>query len=221
MASRAATGPLRVIPFPFSKEQDSGITSLSLRFDGESDPEFRARAERTARIATVLIAACLTNRCMRSYIDDPSSPYTAESVVRNPTVRVEYEQAIAIGGIGECLAATKSKNWGAGPSVMPLEIDDWFYPDRITYLFRPNSLYNRRFHQRRRMKKLLGRHRSLVEEAKASTKELFLKHLTSEQRTAIHRIFHVGPGMFWRAAKGTTFLSLPAEFAQGELDFGE
>ena len=28
---------------------------------------------------------------------------------------LEYEQAIAIGGIGECLAATASKNWGDGP----------------------------------------------------------------------------------------------------------
>lgn len=180
-----------------------------------------ARAERTMRIAKVLVADCLKNACMRAYIDDPTMPYTVESVARCPTVRVEYEQAIAIGGIGECLAATKSKNWGAGPSVMPLQADDWFYPDRITYHFRPNSLYNRRFHQRRRMKALLGRHRSLVGEAKSSSKELFLKHLTNEQVVAIRRIFQVGPGIFWRAANGATFLSLPPEWVQGELDFGE
>lgn len=139
---------------------------------------------------------------MQELLADPSSMHTVESILRCPTVRVEYEQAIAIGGIGECLAATANKNWGTGPQVLPLEPDDWFYPDRITYLFRSNSLYNRRFHQRRRMKKLLGANRKLVGDAKLSTKEMFLKHLTDEQMKAIQRVFQVGPGMFWRAAKG-------------------
>lgn len=166
------------------------------------------------------MAACLQNECMRSYIGDPSTLHILDSVRRSPTVRVEYEQAIAIGGIGECLAATKGKNWGDGPQVLPLQPDDWFYPDRITYLFRSNSLYNRRFHQRRRMKKLLGMHRKIVEDAKSSTKELFLKHLTHDQSMAIRRVFHVGPSAFWRAAKGRLFLPLPPEVVQGELDFG-
>jgi hypothetical protein len=60
--------------------------------------------------------------CMKEYINDPALPqYTAQGVLRCPTVRVEYEQAIAIGGIGECLAATKGKTWGDGPQVLPLE----------------------------------------------------------------------------------------------------
>src|ERR1051325_10595536 len=158
---------------------------------------------------------------MKCYIADPSVPHTVESVRRCPTVRVEFEQAIAIGGLGECLAATKSKNWGAGPQVMPLKEDDWFYPDRITYIFRPNSAYNRRFLQRWRMKKLLGAHRALVGEAKASTKELFLKYLTADQKKTIERVFQVGPAAFWRAAKGKVMLRLPPEFVQGEFDFGE
>ncbi len=73
---------------------------------------------------------------MQRYLADPSTLHTVESVLRNPTVRVEYEQAIAIGGMGECLSSTAKKNWGKGPWVMPLEAEDWFYPDRITYLFR-------------------------------------------------------------------------------------
>jgi len=156
---------------------------------------------------------------MRAYMEDPSTLHTVESVLRSPTVRVEYEQAIAIGGIGECLTATKGRNWGDGPQVLPLEPDDFFYPDRITYRFKENSLYNRRFNQRRRLKKLLGANRKLVGDAKSSTKEMFLKHLTSEQAAAIRRVFHVGPGEFWRAAKGAAFLWLPPEFKQGELDF--
>src|SRR5438105_2315540 len=89
--------------------------------------------------------------CMQQYIEDPTLPeYSVESVLRCPTVRVEYEQAFAIGGIGECLAATSKKTWGAGPQILPLALDDWFYPERITYVFKENSLYNRRFEQRRR-----------------------------------------------------------------------
>jgi hypothetical protein len=194
----------------------------SLRFDGETDEDFRLRAERVARIAQVLVTACLKNRCMQTYIADPNLPIlTVESVLRNPTVRVEYEQAIAFGGIGECLAATAGKNWGKGPSVLPLEPADWFYPDRITYRFKENSLYNRRFEQRRRLKQLLGKNRKLVGDAKASTRADFLKYLTKEQANAIRRILGVGPGAFWRAAKGKTFLFLPPEFVQGQLDFGD
>lgn len=159
---------------------------------------------------------------MQGYIADPALPLcTVESVLRNPTVRVEYEQAIAFGGIGECLAATSAKSWGDGPWVLPLEPDDWFYPDRITYRFKKNSLYNRRFEQRRRLKKLLGKNRKLVGEAKSSTKEDFLKGLMKEQATAIRRILGVDPGAFWRAANGKSFLSLPPDIVQGELDFGD
>jgi len=120
---------------------------LTLRFEGESDDEFRARAERALRVAKVLVSACLANRCMLRYIADPSLPYTEESVRVSPTVRVEYEEAIAIGDLGGCLSATASKRWGAGPWVMPLEPDDEFFPDRVTYIYRTNSLYNVSFPQ--------------------------------------------------------------------------
>jgi hypothetical protein len=220
---KCETWPVSIPPKTIVVHQwySSLIPPESLRFDGENDDAFRARVEATARVAHVLVAACLKNMCMQEYIADPAMPYTVEGVRRCPTVRVEFEQAIAIGGIGECLAATKHKRWGAGPQVMPLQPDDWFYPDRITYVFRESSLYNRRFHQRRRMKKLLGPDRALVGEAKASTQELFLKGLSAEQRRRIQIVFHVGPATFWRAAKGKVMLPLPPEFVQGNLDFTE
>ena len=43
---------------------------------------------------------------------------------------------------------------------MPLQVDDWFFADRITYVYRENSRYNQRFEQRMKMKKLLGPHRA-------------------------------------------------------------
>ncbi len=170
----------------------------------------------------MLVSACLQNRCVQEYIADPNIPqWSVGSVRRNPTVRIEYEQAIAFGGIGECLAATAGKSWGHGPQVLPLEAEDWFFPDRITYRFKEGSVYNRRFNQRRRLKKLLGRNRKLVGDAKSSTKADFLKHLTAEEAKAIRRLLGVGPGEFWRAATGAVFLGLSPEMIQGELEFPE
>ena len=83
----------------------------SLRFTGESDAEFRARAIRAGRVAKLLIEASLANRCVQDYIADPALPeWTLESVRVSPTVRVEYEQAIAIGDLGSCLSATTTKH---------------------------------------------------------------------------------------------------------------
>jgi hypothetical protein len=194
----------------------------TLRIDGETDDAFRDRAKRAVHIAHVLVEACLANRRMREFIADPTMPYSEASVRSHPTVRIEYEQAIAIGGIGEALDATRHKHWGAGPWVLPLEPDDEFFPDRITYLYRENSLYNRRFEQRRRLKELLGRqHRPLVEHAhnRYITKAIFLRDLTDGQAQMIRRILNVEPGDFWRACKGKLFLSLPPRTVQLEFDF--
>ena len=193
----------------------------TLRFVGESDDEFRTRAEHAGRIAKLLVEACLANRCTQDYIADPAQPHYTEAAVRaSPIVRVEYEQAIALGDLGSCLSATASKHWGAGPWVMPLEADDAFFADRITYVYRSNSLYNRRFEQRQRLKQLLGRqHRPLVETAKRQTKAIFLEFLTKCQADAIRRILNVEPDRFWRACKGRLMLALPPRLVQREFDF--
>jgi hypothetical protein len=190
----------------------------SLRFPDETDVEFRARAERTGAVARILVAACFNNHLIQQLLHD--GQLTEDSVKTNPTVRVEYEQAIAIGGIGETLVATKNKHWGAGPTIMPLLPEDRFDPDRISYLYRQNSLYNRRFEQRIRLKELLGKtHRKLVGEAKYFTKELFMRRLTTNQAAAIRRILNIEPGIFWRASQGKIFLGLPEREVQLELEF--
>lgn len=192
----------------------------TLRFDGETDDAFRARAERAATIAKVLVQAALRNACVQRLIADPAMPYTVESVTRSPTVRVEYEQAIAIGDLGTCLAATRNKYWGAGPDILPLEPEDEFHPFRVTYVYRTNSLYNRRFEQRIRLKELLGkRHRALVGAAKCFSKMLFLRQLTVQQAAAIRRILAVEPSDFWRACQGKKFIPLPGRTVQRTFDF--
>ena len=193
-----------------------------LRLPDEADEEFRRRAERAAAVAKLLVDACLRNICMQGYLADSALPYSVEGVRASPTVRVEFEQAIAIGGIGETLEATRHKHWGAGPWIMPLEPEDWFFPDRITYVYRENSLYNRRFEQRMRLKELLGhRHRKLVGEAKWHTQAIFLQHLTAEQARAIRQRLNVSPKEFWRAARGKVFLPLPPRLVQLELPLGD
>lgn len=190
----------------------------SLRLPSEDDDAFRERAKRAGAIATILVQACFENRLIQQLLRDGF--VTGDSVRRSPTVRVEFEQAIAIGGIGETLAVTKGKFWGDGPWIIPLEPDDEFIPERITYQYRKNSLYNRRFEQRQRLKELLGKtHRKLVVEAKYFTKELFLSRLTAQQAAAIRRILDIEPGLFWRAAKGKIFLDLPKRQVQREFDF--
>lgn len=193
---------------------------LDLRLPGESDDAFQMRAVRASRIARLLVDACFANECLQQYIADDSLPtITEESLRRSPTVRVEYEQAIAIGDIGSTLSATKNKHWGSGPQILPLQPTDCFYPDRVTYCYRTNSVYNRRFEQRQRLKELLGRRwRPLVEDAKRFTKTIFLEHLTARQAEAIRNCIGVDPGTFWRAVNGR-FLTLPGREVQLTLPF--
>jgi hypothetical protein len=193
---------------------------VELRFEGETDEEFRRRAERTAVIARVLVEAALCNTSVQQMIGDPTLPDTEESIRKNPPVRVEYEQAIAIGDIGSCLSSTRSKNWGEGPWVMPLERDDPVDARRVLYLYRANSLYNRRFLQRQELKRILGRHhRSLVTRAMRATKREFLAVLTEAESHAVRRKLRVDPGEFWRAVHGRVFPPLPVRERQLEFDF--
>ena len=151
-----------------------------------------------------------------------SSRLTEDRLRRNPIVRVEYEQAYAIGGIGECLRATRNKHWGAGPWIMPLQPDDEFLSMFTTYVFRPNSVYNRRFEQRMRLKELLGReHCPLVQFAKQRTRALFLRDLREDQRRAILQRVKFSPELFWSACQGRTFLNLPTRPMQLLLPFDE
>lgn len=192
----------------------------SLRIEGETDDAFRARAERAGRIAKVLVEACLRNTAVQEMIGDPLLPYTEESVRRHPIVRVEFDQAFAVGGIGECLDATKNKRWGDGPHVMPLQPDDPVSPDRILYVYKPDSLYNRRFRQRRRLKELLGKeHRPLIGRAMRASKKEFLADVTVEEARFVQRRLDITAGTLWRAVRGRIVLALPPRMVQLELEF--
>jgi hypothetical protein len=142
---------------------------------------------------------------------------TEESERRSPTVRIDYDEAFAVCGIGEGLAATKSKHWGSGPRILPLRPDDPVDPVRILYVFKEGSRYNLRFLQRQKLKKLLGkRYRPLVTMAKGFTQTVFLEQLTAQQAYVIRQLLHMQPVEFWRASKGKSLIELPDD--PGQLD---
>lgn len=133
-------------------------------------------------------------------------------------VRIDYDEAYDIFGIGEGLAATRSKSWGDGPRILPLEQFDYVNPVHIGYVCKPTSRYNRRVDQRKRIKQLLGkRYRPLVEKARHHTKKIFLLVLEDDQADAIRLRVQVEPGHFWRAVEGKIFLDLPPRIVQLEL----
>lgn len=180
-----------------------------------------AEIERTARIARVLVDAALANHDIRAYLADLRPPrlWTIDNVRRNPTCRVEWQDAIVIGGIGESLAAARHKNWRDFIGVLPLQPDDPVGWSRILYLYKASSPYNRRVEQRKALKRILGRkYRKLVTQAMGSTKQEFLTHwLTEEGAYVIKRRLNLEPGKFWRAAKGREFLTLPSPPVQLSL----
>ena len=93
--------------------------------------------------------------------------------------------------------------------MLPLEVNDVLFERHITYLFRENSLYNRRFEQRKKLKALLGRkHRSLVTLAKQNKQSAFLDQLTAQQAFIIRRGLQMSPELFWRSVRGE-FVELP------------
>jgi len=141
-------------------------------------------------------------------IADPDDPHSEEAFRKNPVVRIDYEQAICIATIGEGLYATRSKSWGAGPSILPLEPDDPVQGTRIIYMFKESSLYNRRFMQRRKIKDLLGKkYRKLVGEAK-SRKAIYLENLLPEHALAIRRILGIDPSLFFPTTYDSRSMSL-------------
>jgi hypothetical protein len=171
-----------------------------------------AEIERIAGIAHVLVEAALANHDIQTYLADVRPPrlWTIDNVRRNPTVRVEWDDATVIGGIGESLAAARHKNWGEFIGVLPLRLDDPVHWCRLLYLYKASSPYNRRVEQRHALKRILGRqHRPLVTLAARSTKRDFLTALTESGAHVIRRRLHLEPGQFWRAAKGHEFLNLP------------
>lgn len=184
-------------------------------------------AERMARIAAALTEAALKNVWVREYIDhpDPDWPggWTEERVRNNPPVRVEFDHATVVGGVGESLSAARLRkagetagavsSWRWKPSfgeligVLPLEEETPVGEFNILYIYKGSSPYNRRVEQRKYLKKRLGTgHRQAVTEAMYWSKRDFLAKLAPHVAARIQARLKLDPGRFWRVARGKEFV---------------
>src|SRR4051794_3507430 len=103
------------------------------------------------------VAACLANENVRFYLGDRSPGWSESSLESSPIVRVEFEHAFVLGRLGESLCAARHKGWGEFLGVRPLEARDPVHPLRVAYAFKEAAPYQRRFDQRRRLRRMLGK----------------------------------------------------------------
>jgi hypothetical protein len=176
----------------------------------------REDIERTARIARVLVDAALRNVWVRDYIDNPDPKWpglwTDDRVRQNPPVRVEFEHAYGLGGLGETLAACRNKaTFGQFLGVFPVDREDPVGELNIMYVFKESSPYNRRVLQRRYLKLRLGRGwRKLVSEAMYHPKGRFLSQVVTPDAAAIIRMaLRMDAGRFWRVVRGKEWIDIP------------
>ena len=157
-----------------------------------------------------LVDAALANSDIQHYMPHPewAQVWTVEGV---PTIRLVFEQATVIGGLGKSLAASHHKRFGPLLGIESLGPDDPVHPTRTLFIYQATYPSNRQVEQRRALKRLLGNdHRSLVPSAARSTKHLFMTHyLKKSGAQAIRRRLKMDPSRFWRFAKGKEFLDLP------------
>ena len=90
--------------------------------------------------------------------------------------------------------------------------------ERIQYRFHKSSLYNRRFEQRKYLKRRLGKElRKLVGTAMGKTQAMFLKHLSAVDEAAIRVRLRIDAREFWRLVRGKKFIEQPPVWIQSTL----
>jgi hypothetical protein len=156
------------------------------------------------------VEACLANEAVASYLANGLTAWSDATLRGNPIIRVEFGHAFVLGRLGESLSAARSKAWGEFLSIQPLDPRDPVDPMRVVYAFKETAPYQRRFEQRGRLRRLLGKQYSpLVLRALRSTKGEFTRGLTEDETARIRARTGLRPGRFWRAAKGKEFINWP------------
>ena len=165
-----------------------------------------------------LAEAALANHAVRDLIAGLPGIYSEAGLRRSPIVRAEFEHATVIGHPGEALAIGLRKNWGGFRGFRPLRPDDPVDARDVLYVFKVGCPYNRRVLQRKTMKRRLPKaFRRWVNEAYRSPRRDFLARLPEDAAAAIREALALDPIGFWRAARGTLDLRLPAPAVQPTL----
>jgi hypothetical protein len=165
-----------------------------------------------------LAEAALANQSIRGLLASHPEMYTESGIRRSPIVRAEFEHATVIGHPGEAVAIGLHKNWGRFRGFRPLRPDDPVDAMYTLFVFKDSSPYNRRVLQRKTLKRRLPKpYRRWVNEAYRSPRREFLARLPADAAAAIRTALALDPIGFWRAARGTLELSLPAPVVQPTL----
>jgi hypothetical protein len=156
------------------------------------------------------VAACLANEHISRHLADRRTGWSRPSLEASPIVRVEFEQALVLGRLGESLCAARHKAWGVLLGARPLEARDPVHPSRIVYAFKAAAPYQRRFEQRLRLRPMLGKeYAPLVPRAMGSGKAEFLASLSEDEAARVRARTGLEPGRFWHAAKGRELIRWP------------
>jgi hypothetical protein len=156
------------------------------------------------------VAACLVNEHISRYLTDRRPGWCRPSLEASPIVRVEFEHTFVLGRLGESLCAARHKAWGNFLGVRPLEALDPVHPSRIVYAFKAAAPYQRRFEQRRRLRRMLGKeYAPLVPRAMGAGKTAFLASLSEDEAALVRARTGLEPGRFWRAVKGRELIRWP------------
>jgi hypothetical protein len=164
---------------------------------------------------TRCVEACLENECVKSYLADGRTGWCRESLQVGPVVRVEFEHALVLGQLSESFSIARQKAWGEFLGVRPLDPRDPIDPVRVVFVFKDSATYQKRFEQRVRLRRKLGKdYAPLVLRALRSGKGEFLAGLTEDESARIRARTELEPGRFWRAAKGREFITWPEPLRQ-------
>src|SRR3954447_7955224 len=143
------------------------------------------------------VEACLANEAVSWYLANGLTGWSEVSLKTSPIVRVEFDHAFVLGRLGESLSAARSKAWGEFRSIQPLDPRDPIDPMRVVYAFKETAPYQRRFEQRGRLRRMLGKHYApLVLRALRSTKGEFTRGLTEDESARVRARTGLGPGRF-------------------------
>ena len=151
------------------------------------------------------IAAANNNACVLRYRlanEWWSVCWTEEVICRHPPMRVEFENAIVLSSLSEALSIRKNKSsWGSLVTLEPLRADVELHPIRITYFLKANSRIRQRWEFRDTFKAILGKHRSLVNDAVRLSKREFLATIDDQRTRTLFLQLRLTPGDFWIACR--------------------
>ncbi|MDD5356583.1 MAG: hypothetical protein PHS53_00330 [Candidatus Pacebacteria bacterium] len=191
---------------------ENNVPALAKQLLFYSAPSWFAQSERSAientvALARKCIAAAFSNADVQRAIE--RRLMTVTEIYRHTPIALEFEHAASVSDLGTCVSCSGTKNsFGRCIGLSPLDVETPCDHERILYLYRRTSPYNRRVEQRAYLKEKLKKHRTLVALAMRNSKSEFIRDhgATAE---IIERTFRMPLGQFWRVARGKEFIEFP------------